>query len=87
MTLQQLEAHRESIQTHRRNARRAARNGRFAWTEADDSIEGCRCVLNACYLHRKLGGSGYGFAALRAWARRNVALLRVKRAALREAGL
>ena len=87
MTLQQLEAHRDDVLTHRRNARRAHRNGRIFWSDADDVIEGTRCVLNACYLHRRLGGEGYGFAALRAWAKRNVALLRVRRAALLQAGL
>ncbi len=87
MTLQQLEAHREDVLTHRRNARRAALQGSYQFTRQDDVIEGTRCVLNACYLHRATGGEGYGFAALRAWAKRNVALLRVRRAALLQAGL
>jgi hypothetical protein len=81
LTLQQLEAHREDVLTHRRNARRAALQGRYNFTRQDDVIEGTRSVLNSCYLHRATGGEGYGFAALRAWAKRNAALMRARRGA------
>jgi hypothetical protein len=70
MTTAEIAQKRQEIAEVRGYLRTAARSGRVKFSVQDDSTEGVRLQLNACYLHRATGGEGYGFKALQAWNKR-----------------